>query len=403
MKKKKLLIEMDAQEPKSSNSSTMQSTIPSTSSSSDYRYNGGRGLRRGGGRGPRGRGGRGGRWNRGRAFSTSASTRKKKFTGETAEMNQNVSETSKEHPVATQFKTTFLALERYATKTLKGTDLSSLFIDMEDPFLEESEDLPDQKTASAKDKKLFSLRLKRFVDQEDNIKGAMNALFSVIWGQCSKSMVTKLEAIKKTKSFKKKEDCASLLKEIKKITMKYKSSRNLWVVLDERVKKAYQLNQKDMTIHKYYEYFTATMDNISNTRVTFQCHDILVKQVLGNIGKDFDTANDDEKKFTYKQAKRKSDIRGGNPDLFGDLWMNLDSFFSVRGADEYPATVTDAYSMMVDHIKSVQANIPKNKRKSNSMSPPIKTLEFSNQNNKQSQFSPSVAFAQHQKKTDLVP
>ena len=133
-------------------------------------------------------------------------------------MNQNIFETSEENPVATQFKTMLLALERYATKAFKATDLSTSFIDMENPTVKKPVDLTG--SPKAKEKKFFSLRLKKIIDQEDDLKVAIHALFSIIWGQCSKSMVTKFDAVKEMIYYKKKGDCASLLKEIKKVSIK---------------------------------------------------------------------------------------------------------------------------------------------------------------------------------------
>ena len=193
--------------PVPSTESTNESTISSISS---YSRRPGRGSGRGFGRGGRGRG-RGGRGYRRRNFRNDNSS--KSFKGETAELNDNVFQTPAENPPVTQFKDSVQALERYAFKTYTGVDWQVLFSDFDLPDIAVPDDLKPK--PSKVEKKIHNLRLAKYIKDEAELKSSLAALFWVIWGQCSKPMIIKLQSeIDNIKKCKREGRCDILLKEI---------------------------------------------------------------------------------------------------------------------------------------------------------------------------------------------
>ena len=278
------------------------------------------------------------------------STYNKRFKGETAELKENIFQIPAENPPPTQFKNTLEALERYCFKTYPGVDLEDLFSNMEMPVLHEPDDLAQGSTK--KQKKLYNLRLKRFIDQEIDLHSSLCSLFSVIWGQCSKPMISKLESeLTNVKKLKKNGRCDLLLIQIQKITMKYETNENIFITLYERLKELYNYHQKENeSIHEYYQNFQTKLENIQRSGGKFAHHPILSKTMMEEDDLDDQDSNEALQQY-QKKAERKSAaiafLHQANAKIFGDLKISLKNTFTIHGIDKYPKDIPSAYSMMV--------------------------------------------------------
>ena len=122
---------------------------------------------------------------------------------------------------------------------------------------------PLDSNATELDKQIFNLRLKKYVDREDTLMANMRALFAVIWGQCSTTMTTKLKMHEDLSIWKNKTDCAALLKEMQRISMRYESQKNPFMTLHRQLREFYRYRQRNnQTLHQYLEMFNLMVDNI---------------------------------------------------------------------------------------------------------------------------------------------
>ena len=116
---------------------------------------------------------------------------KVKFKGETEAMNEFVFETAEEAKDPTLFVKTLEALECYSYKTYTS-DLSSIFYQPvgELPTIDKPDKPP--KDADEYDKEEYSIKIKAHHASIKTLQVEMKALWSVVWGQCSHSLVSKL-------------------------------------------------------------------------------------------------------------------------------------------------------------------------------------------------------------------
>ena len=114
-----------------------------------------------------------------------------KFRGETDGMNGFVFETFEEAKDPTAFVRTLEALERFASKTYK-TDLTTIFLQPKGilPNIPRPP-LPDA-SADAYEKEAFAIKVKAHIAEEKQSVVDMKALWSVVWGQCSPTLISKL-------------------------------------------------------------------------------------------------------------------------------------------------------------------------------------------------------------------
>ena len=346
----------------SSTSSTTQPGTTPMDSTSESTATGGRGGRGNDNRTGTGNGGRGaGRRNdrsrgRGRGGRGSTRTQTSGFRGETKDMNGNVFECHEESRDPTQFNRTLEALERYANKTYTSAqDLQSLFDDLVTPSVSQPAALDP--TASELDKQIFNLRLKKFVDHEDTLMANMHALFAVIWGQCSATMTTKLETHLDLSTWKAAADCASLLKEIQCISLRYESQKNPFMMLHRQLRDFYRYRQRpEQTMHQYLEMFNLMTDNIDEYGGNVGYHKVFRDTLVRADGKENAMLTEAEETDYQRRAKEKglaaAFLLGASEDIAQQVVADLENAYAL-GEDKFPETVTGAYNLLV-HYRGVR-------------------------------------------------
>jgi hypothetical protein len=107
-------------------------------------------------------------------------------------------------------------------------DIAGLFDpeEMKNPEIQKPKELGEKPTDF--DRAIQQEEAKDYVKRARILKSNMSTVFSVIWGQCSDDMKTKL---KSTPGFAEatKEDCTWLLKKIKGISLKFDEMRNAFL------------------------------------------------------------------------------------------------------------------------------------------------------------------------------
>ena len=73
-----------------------------------------------------------------------------------------------------------------------------------------------------------------------SLRATLHSLFSVIWGQCSSLLRSKLESKSEFESIKENKDVGGLLKLIKTIVYQFETHTSIYEALDE-AKKSYYL------------------------------------------------------------------------------------------------------------------------------------------------------------------
>ena len=196
-------------------------------------------------------------------------------------MNGHVFQSPEEAKDATQFIKTMEALEHHCTAKY-DSDFSSIFIAPPKCKLPEVEKptKPDQ-LASEFDNDLYPLLLKQYLVKRDKLQIELKALWSVIWGQCSNTIITKLEDVRDLKTWKKKGDIVLLLNEIQSAFLNFDRRASPFTTLHKYVVFLYSYCQKEKDdIHRYLEIFKLIVENIQRYGGSVGRHPTFIKECM---------------------------------------------------------------------------------------------------------------------------
>ena len=155
-------------------------------------------------------------------------TRKKNmFKGETMELSKHVFETFGESRNATQFETTIKALQVYVANNFRhGGDIGWMLKHEQDfELTRPSAPSGSTRSSSTVDQDIYKEKIKGYVARMEKYTENKHKLYSVIWGQCSDSMQSKLQNKDNFMQIDEDRDCLNLLKEIKGIMFNFESEQ----------------------------------------------------------------------------------------------------------------------------------------------------------------------------------
>ena len=162
-----------------------------------------------------------------------------KFTGNTTEMKGHVFQPPHVSKNANQYHDTVEVLRQYVTKEYKtGRELMTLFLPT--PIQPAVAEPPDDPTPTgltpegapkltAWDEKTFELSIKRYLEQEDQLKDDIHSLFYVILGQCDKAIIAKLESVGEYTTQATQGNCLWLLQHVRATMNQFDSGQYPYV------------------------------------------------------------------------------------------------------------------------------------------------------------------------------
>ena len=308
-------------------------------------YAGGRGQ---GGRNNRNRGQRGGARNYGRAKGVASS-----FKGETAGMNGNVFQTQEESRDPTQYKRTMEALERFANKQY-DVDMRSLF-DAECVLPTVTRPVrPEGVNVDPLDVEEYREEVKQYVKDKKSLEKSLRAMFSVIWGQCSLNVVSKLLSLANLGMWKENGSCHELIKAIQQIMMKYDHQKCPYVTLLRQLKFFFTYRQREsQDLHTYFEVFQIMKENIDRYGGEFGNQPAYVRALMEADGLDYDGVHILETVEIYEKKAREKFLAttfllGGRLDTYGDMITDLENDY-LKGHDYFPSSMSEAYHLMANY------------------------------------------------------
>jgi len=276
----------------------------------------------------------------------------KTFKGETETMNGNVFQLLEEAKDPTQFNRTKEALERYAAKTYHS-DMRSLFQKKTNlPTVDE----PDEVEANARQlyKDAYAEDVKHYAKAKRMLTKDLRALYSVIWGQCSPNLTTKLCLVADAaEAWKEAGDCKKLLDLIKQVVMKYEHQKNKDLTLYKQIKFFFTYRQRDnQSLHKYFEVFNIMQENIEQVGGSFVQPSIVTSMYKRNNVSVSDQGDDDVKAEYEQKAKERLlamvFLLGARADVYQELIVDLENDF-LKGHDYFPINVTEAFHLLSNY------------------------------------------------------
>ena len=182
----------------------------------------------------------------GKANHDSKQNESLKFKGETADLSGSVFQVQAERPKRGQFQDSVDSLKVYSSTHFKNDIgyLNILFTKLEKPVVPEPAD-PIQKNddkgkpipLSKFKEKVFEEAVKQWIKDDKSLKTAMQALYNIVWGQCSSLMKIKLRMMTDFDVIETNGDTTSLLKSIRGISHELESSISPYYAIEIAKKK----------------------------------------------------------------------------------------------------------------------------------------------------------------------
>ena len=121
--------------------------------------------------------------------------KKSTFKGETTELHKHVFKTFGESKKATQYETTIKALQVYVTNNFYHGGNIGWMLKHKQDFVLACPSAPSGLTRSSNtvEQDIYKEKIKGYVAQMEKYSENKHKLYSVIWGQCSDSMQSKLQ------------------------------------------------------------------------------------------------------------------------------------------------------------------------------------------------------------------
>ena len=153
------------------------------------------------------------------------------FKGYEEKMNRNIFQTFSQCNDATQLQRTMDALGKYINKYLKHpSDLKDLVKNLATPEIEEPTVDVKNPALCAEMIKIVS---KDYYKRKNLLKDKLTHIYTIVWGQCSKAMQTKIMGIDVYKKHHEASDPAWLLQSIRQIKMRFDSNKSRALLLCE--------------------------------------------------------------------------------------------------------------------------------------------------------------------------
>ena len=288
-------------------------------------------------------------------------------------MNGHVFQLYGEAAHKNQFTRTLDELAGYIGLNFKyyPADIKRMAITLNETEIELPKDPPENATKFQtrlweKDVDLYATQIRAY-------RSNKCALFSLVWGQCSESMQSKVKSSNGYDEMVDSNDSLALLKTIKGISYKFESQDNIYLALDDAKSSFYSYHQgSDESNAFYLTKFKNTIDVIEHYGGVIGTDDALVLEELKKNISEPTEATPNEIARATTTAKNKAHaiafLKRSDKGRFGLLVTDLINLYS-RGTDQFPNTITEAYNLLVTYKKPHHNPRAQNNNNNNNTTP----------------------------------
>ena len=190
-------------------------------------------------------------------------------------------------------------------------------------------------------------RLKQTSRLQENIK----RLWALVWGQCSDTLRTRLQALDTYEEMHSASNGLDLLVAIKDLMYNVQEQKYVPLSIHLAKRQFFLLSQGRNTVGEYYEQFKNQTDVLDHIGAGIGDDDAITKQVLRSQGINTDDATEAQEDAAEIQGIEwylaLAFLMGSDRSRFGRLLEKLENDFTA-GHDNYPKTLTDAYNMLLE-------------------------------------------------------
>ena len=272
-----------------------------------------------------------------------------KFKGETEALHGHIYDVGTSNQ-ADLFTETTKKIAGYAGRTCKEPqDIRRAIEDIDDINIP----MPSERTSITEVKireKLFEKDIENWAKRESVYRQNKASLYSIVLGQCSEAMRSKLESDSTYDGISGSSDVIELLKLIRNIAFAYESKRYPYLAVFTGIKSLYGNYQRSYTtVDNYLESFTNLVQVIEHCGGNFGTHPTLVDYNLkaNNIASPDPTQRAAAEENSKEAYMATAFLCGLNKEKYQELLDDLSNAY-LAGRDEYPKTLVDSYNLVIN-------------------------------------------------------
>ena len=198
---------------------------------------------------------------------------------------------------------------------------------------------------------IFSEQVKEYVKQTSRLQENIKRLWALVWGQCSNTIRTRLQALDTHEDMHAASDGLQLLVAIKDLMYYVQEQKYVPLSIHLAKRQFFLLSQGRNTVGEYYEQFKNQTDVLDHIGAGIGDDDAITRQVLRSQGINIEEATEAKEEAAEIQGTEwylaLAFLMGSDRSRFGRLLEKLENDFTA-GHDNYPKTLTDAYNMLLE-------------------------------------------------------
>ena len=197
----------------------------------------------------------------------------------------------------------------------------------------------------------FSEQVKEYVKQTSRLQENIKRLWALVWGQCSDTIRTRLQALDTYEDMHSTSDGLQLLIAIKDLMFNVQEQKYVPLSIHLAKRHFFLLSQGRNTVGEYYDQFKNQTDVLEHIGAGIGEDEAIMKQVLRSQGIDIDEAMEAQEEAAETEGTKwylaLAFLMGSDRSRFGRLLEKLENDFTA-GNDNYPKTLTNAYNMLLE-------------------------------------------------------
>jgi hypothetical protein len=273
-----------------------------------------------------------------------------RFEGECEELKGNIYDCSDIKQADTFMKTNKAVAGHVGRNYKYGGDIRNVVDNLELPTLQEPQDYATG--ASKTTIRIWEKEVDEYVKRKIYLFENVRTLYSLVWGQCTDIMRSKLEGLDRFEKISSDGDGLELLKAIKEIVYQFQSQKYLPHSLHESKQRFYQCTQgKYLTAAQYLEKFQNIVDVIEQTGGSVGVDPGIESALITEKGMDATKMSADEVEENKKDAQGRylavAFLLGADRNRYGKMVEDLENDF-LQGQNNYPRTLTAAYHLLTN-------------------------------------------------------
>jgi hypothetical protein len=211
----------------------------------------------------------------------------------------------------------------------------------------------DIRTVSATEKRIWEKHVDEYVKRDVRFERNSEKLYSLIIGQCTEYMKSKLESLVDYDSFADTFDVVPLIEAIKGLTYQFESQWYHSQALHKAVMQFYKFYQtKDMSNAIFLENFQTLISVVEDYGGEIGVDPSGAKKELVAEGIDVENVSEESKCKAMAKAKNRylamTMLAAADFTRYSCLLEDLDNDYT-KGDGNYPHTITDAYNLIINY------------------------------------------------------